>query len=364
MTVNAVNEDGMDVLDVRAAAMVDGVIYGYDVENGFFTTSAEAGYKRTYLGQADVEINADEEGMDFFFEVRDMTYDPTTGKMYAIGCESVTTTTDYDGYQYTETYELTGGCIVYEVDLATGALTALFDLYTSDGGYIQNLYAMACTDNGEFYIYSSYDDYISSVDMETGLVTHITTYQNQGIYGDYDGNPMAMVYDPITCDIYMLFTPNGEAYSLYRFDTADKSLNLIGDVTDCYDLFATLLIDAEHVHAWTEWEITAEPTEEEPGEKQHKCLICGEVETAEIPATAPSTEPTEPETTEPEATEPEVTVPETTEPEATQKPTEKPGTGDNVQTGDGFMGSLWTVMLIISMAGVAVLVAFRKKWMA
>ena len=115
-------------------------------------------------------------------------------------------------------------------------------------------------------------------------------------------------------------------------------------MTDCYDLFATLLIDAEHVHAWTEWEITAEPTKEEPGEKQHKCLICGEVETAEIPATAPSTEPTEP--------------------EATQKPTEKPGTGDNVQTGDGVMGSLWTVMLIISMAGVAVLVTFRKKWMA
>ena len=366
--VNAANEDDADVLDVRAAAMVDGVIYGYDVENGFFTTSAEAGFERTYLGQANVETNADEDGMDFFFEVRDMTYDPTTGKMYAIGCESVTTTTDYDGYLSTETYELTEGCFVYEVDLTTGALTELFNLYTSDGGYIQNLYAIACTDNGDFYIYSSYDDYISSVDMETGLVTHITTYQNQGVYGDSAGNPMAMVYDPITCDIYMLFTPNGEAYYLYRFDTADKSLSLIGDVTDCYDLYATLLIDAEHIHAWTEWEITAEPTEEEPGEKQHKCLICGEIETEEIPATAPSTEPTEPEvtvpeTTEPEVTEPETTEPETTEPEATQKPTEKPGTGDNVQTGDGFASGMWTAMLLISIAGVAFLLTFRKKLM-
>jgi hypothetical protein len=53
-------------------------------------------------------------------------------------------------------------------------------------------------------------------------------------------------------------------------------------------------------------------------------------------------------------------VPETTEPEATQKPTEKPGTGDNVQTGDSFQMA-WFIVLAVSAMATAALIATRKK---
>jgi hypothetical protein len=58
------------------------------------------------------------------------------------------------------------------------------------------------------------------------------------------------------------------------------------------------------------------------------------------------TEPTEPETTEPETTAPEATT--------------KPGTGDNVQTGDAF-NMVWFAVLAVSAMATAALVAARKK---
>jgi hypothetical protein len=73
--------------------------------------------------------------------------------------------------------------------------------------------------------------------------------------------------------------------------------------------------------------------------------------------------PIEPEETDPEETDPtetEPSEPETTEPEETQKPTEKPGTGDNSQTGDAFQMA-WFAVLAVSALATAALVASRKK---
>ena len=79
----------------------------------------------------------------------------------------------------------------------------------------------------------------------------------------------------------------------------------------------------------------------------------------ETEPTEPVTEPTEPET-EPTEPETEPTEPETTAPEATQKPTEKPSTGDNVQTGDAFQ-TAWFIVLAVSAMATAALIATRKK---
>ena len=76
------------------------------------------------------------------------------------------------------------------------------------------------------------------------------------------------------------------------------------------------------------------------------------------PTEPEDTDPTEPEDTDP--TEPEATEPETTAPEATQKPTEKPGTGDNVQTGDSFQMA-WFFVLVVSAMATAALALTRKK---
>jgi hypothetical protein len=71
-------------------------------------------------------------------------------------------------------------------------------------------------------------------------------------------------------------------------------------------------------------------------------------------ATEPEgTDPTDPEESDP--TEPEDTDP--TEPEETTKP----GTGDNVQTGDEFNPVIWIVVMLVAMAGVVVLFILRKK---
>ncbi len=81
------------------------------------------------------------------------------------------------------------------------------------------------------------------------------------------------------------------------------------------------------------------------------------------PTEPEETDPTDPEETDPietETTETEPAETETTEPEATQKPTEKPGTGDNSQTGDAFQMA-WFAVLAVSALATAALVASRKK---
>jgi hypothetical protein len=366
--VEQANTDAADVLPVRSAAVADGVIYGYDVENGFFSTTEESGFVRNYLGQGNYLTNEDAEGEDYYYEVRDMAWDGQ--RMLAVVCESVELTdVDWYGNPYTEHYELDGGCGIYEVNLENGELTYLCTPATMDGYNMSNIYAIAVDFHGNVFIYSSFDDYINLLDLDSGRTTRLNSLSRLGVYGGSDGEPMAMVYDPVTCDLYLLMTQNGNYYRLFSMDTKTYALSEVGTVGETVydddawanigDSFAGLLVNAEHIHAWTEWVIVTEPTDDTVGVKERECLLCGGMDTEKIPATG--TEPTDPEVTEPETTEPEVTDPEVTEPEETQKPT-KPGTGDNATTGDGFMSSLWITLLLIGMAGVTVLLTLRKRF--
>jgi multisubunit Na+/H+ antiporter MnhC subunit len=64
-------------------------------------------------------------------------------------------------------------------------------------------------------------------------------------------------------------------------------------------------------------------TKDTDGLKERECLLCGVVETKIIPAT---------------------------------------GTGDNAETGDAFVESLWITVMVIGMAGVTVLLTVRKRF--
>jgi uncharacterized protein YjdB/fibronectin type 3 domain-containing protein len=278
---------------VRSMAMVGDKLYGYDVNNKFFVTSAEDNFVRTYLGKADVELTADNEFYDYYFEIRDLAWDAANQRMLAIVCKSV------NELEYDFTYELVDGCEIYQVDLTTGELEYVCTVAMADNS-VSNVYALTVAEDGSVYVYSSYDDYVSELDLETGYITQLTTLQNQGVYGDSDGAPMAMEYDPITGNIYLLFTQNGSYYQLFSFNPVSSQLSLVGNVGEVIldeesseydaDVFSGLIIDAEHVHAWTPAIVIREASCTEDGLLDHTCVICDKQVIEAIPATGHSFE--------------------------------------------------------------------------
>ena len=285
-------EEAEGLADVRSAAIIDSdKIYGYDTDNRFFVTSEDEGFVRTYLGEAGLEpMGEDTETEDYYYEVRDLAYNAADGKLYALVCHSVEVNdVDYWGEPYTEHYELTDGCELYEVDMASGAMTYVTGFWTIYGDSVSNVYTLTFDGEGVAYIYSSFDDYVSTVDMESGIISQITTLQNQGVYGDSEGNPMAMEYDAVTNAVYMLFTTNGQMYQIYKFNLADNSMTALGFVGDVFynedtweyenaEKYAALMINTKHRCTWSEWVVTTEPTCTEEGVETRACVGCGATE--------------------------------------------------------------------------------------
>ena len=107
--------------------------------------------------------------------------------------------------------------------------------------------------------------------------------------------------------------------------------------------------------------MTKEATEQEAGEKEHTCEVCGYVETAEIEKLPATTEPTNP-GTKPETKPDTDKKPETeTKPDTDKKPeTETKPAKDTVQTGDeGFL--LWAALFVTSGTLLAVLTSDSKR---
>ena len=257
---------GEDQLPVRAMAMANGVIYAYDTEGNFFTVGDD--YGRTAIGTLDMnlepaydEISAHGDYTYYYtytpiFTVRDMAWDPVNGRMLALGCFGVLkefyytiTSENYTSEWMAEELEYTGGCRIYEVDLETGELTELTELYNAAGDYYSGVYAMTVTDEGQVYIYSTYRDFICTVDMSTGIATDLTTFQNLGYYGDSDCAPMSMDYDSASNCIYVLFTQNGNAYFIFKYNVKTTILSKVERVGDSYDHCAGLII-RKHTHSF------------------------------------------------------------------------------------------------------------------
>ena len=314
---------------VRSMALVDGVIYGFDVNNTFFSTTIADGFVRTEIGTPTIELPANDENNTYYFDVRDLVWDGQ--RMLAVVCISDKVSYDMGGgYIWEYTAETVGGCGIYEVDLDTGALTKLTTVYWPNGGEAQNIYAMTAVD-GVYYVYNSFNDYVSTIDLETGVTTHITSLQSQGLWGGTEGHPMAMDYDTLTGKIYLLFTGNGSYYRMISFDLANGHLTVEGDMglkgDAGRDAFAGLIMNYEHFdhsntelrdardatctedgytgdlccvgcgmvitpgevipatgHSFGEWTLTLEPTCTAEGEETRVCAACGETETRAVEA--------------------------------------------------------------------------------
>ena len=284
-----------DLPAVESMAMVDGVIYGYDTEGNLFKTSVNAGFDRTYIGHTGVEIDPGytEDSVNAYYEyhyvyeydfvIRDMAWDAVNNRLLALGCQSMlrhaemyTVSTGEYTY-YTDTYELTGGCKIYEVNLETGELTELLTV----GGTTHSepgVTMFEIASDGTAYVYSYYMDYVSLMDMQNGELTFTTTFQNQGVYGDSDGQLMAMTYDEMTDRLYMLFTQNGKIYYLYHYDRVTGAINLVdtvgnlsGKMTDSY---SGLILNQPHECQFDLVE-NRDATCTVPGGEYHICSACG-----------------------------------------------------------------------------------------
>lgn len=98
-------------------------------------------------------------------------------------------------------------------------------------------------------------------------------------------------------------------------------------------------------HAFGEWEIMKEPTEEEVGLSQRICLSCGEQQEQEIDMLAPL--PTQPSTVP-------ATTPHATDP-ASERPV-TPATEDRIEAG------VWVVLILLAVAGaIATVKVFVKR---
>ena len=178
---------------------------------------------------------------------------------------------------YAEELEEVGGCRVYQADLATGELTELTSTFTTGGDNYSGVYAMTVTDEGVVYVYSTYMDFIGILDMNSGTVTNLATFQNLGYAGDSDCAPMSMTYDPVTNNIFVLFTQNGNAYMLFKFDVNTTLISSIGSVGTEYDNCAGLIIN-RHAHEYEQQIV--EPTCTEDGYVLFTCE-CGHAYTEE-----------------------------------------------------------------------------------
>lgn len=275
-----------DYTAVQSAAMVDGVIYGYDTENRFFKITDRHTFEREYLGESDVEFPEEElrETDTGLFEIRDLAYDPVNDRLLAIGTHSAITPAG-------DSIELRTYSKVYTVDLTNGHMTELTRLYRSTDQDATNIYAITVSDDGSVYVYETFYHYICSVDLETGIMTNLVPTYSFAAYGGSDCEDMAMEYDPITCTIYLLMYNQNSGYKyhqMFRFNPRTGNLSNLGRVGERVynkdtwryevDTFATLMIETEHTHAWTAWTETTKHTCMVDGKETRSCMLCGETE--------------------------------------------------------------------------------------
>ena len=112
------------------------------------------------------------------------------------------------------------------------------------------------------------------------------------------------------------------------------------DATHHWDECACKDVQNKELHKYGDWTVTKEATEQEAGEKEHTCTVCGYTEKAEIEKLPATTEPMKPGTD--------------------TKPDTKPGK-DNPATGDNSHMALWIALLFMSGAGVIGTTVYGKK---
>lgn len=330
---------------VTAMVEIDGVIYGYDENGTLFKTDLQSGFVRTEIGSCGIDASAYSTVIESSYEcstytakflVRDMAV--YEGRVLALGVVAYDVHSDYywnGEISYSDDWssEMEGGCGLYEVDLQTGALTKLCTIYGEDGDYMSGAKMISFDAKGNAYVYTTYNDFISFLNIEDGSTNFITTLQSLSVYGD-EASSMGMTYDAATNSLYLLVTTGGSYYRLFKLplDTCViGEVGTVGEVTYADwsyngDLFQGLLVRSEaegslHVHAyektyqapscaeegyvkfscncgdvlyeavlpashaWDNGTVNTEPTCAEDGEIVYTCTECGETKTEALPAT-------------------------------------------------------------------------------
>ena len=207
-----------------AIAAIGTQVYGFDEENNFFSLNTET-YERTVIGTAeDVMTNVTlypDQGMTDFV-VRDLAYDSANDRLLALGVRY-----GYDSYGTMQ--DFVGGAAIYAVDLQTGVLELVHTILDE----FMIIHAMTVDNDGIIYIYNTYNQYITSIDLANGVYTNIATTSTLQANGDDDGRH-EMYFDSLSGLIYILHTTNSTFYRMYTLDPATDTLALVdfvGDVT-------------------------------------------------------------------------------------------------------------------------------------
>ena len=279
--------EGEDAPTVTALTTINGIIFAYDEDNNLFYTCANQNFERTYIGNCGIELDEPYEESNPNatatyvpnFVVRDMAWDETNDRLLAVGAYGVNATYAYaDGYTYEEYFEYDAGCGLYEVNVKTGELSQLC-IIGSEAAPETGVHMLEVTDEGKVFVYSTFMDWVSVLDTETGAVTNVATLQNQGVYGSSDGDLMSMTYDAETNLIYMLFTSNGKWYQLFTLNVNTGAMSRVENIGEVIydedtwsyiaDAFAGIVVNEEHICQFTDAALG------QNGDIVYQC-ICGE----------------------------------------------------------------------------------------
>ncbi len=208
---------GEDEAPVTALTMKDDVVYGADAEGNFFTLNPET-FERTVIATADAValINEFYENQGWMegeyvidghgFTVRDMAYDAANDRMLILGVVM------QDGW------ELYGGASIYELDLTEGTLTILYNFMMDNG-----VQGIAVDQNGTVYFNSTYMDYYTSLDLETGARKDLYTIQRMGLHASSE-HDHDLYFDELTGRLFHLNTGNGDEYRLFSMGISQLDL--------------------------------------------------------------------------------------------------------------------------------------------
>ncbi len=209
--------EGQDEPVPSAIASIGLKVYGFDEENSFFSLDTET-YERTVIGTAEtVMANVTlhpEQGMTHF-QVRDLAWDSANSRLLALGVR-------YGFDAYGTQQDFVGGAAIYEVNMATGELELVHTILDE----FMIIQAMTVDNNGIIYIYNTYNQYYTSIDLEKGVYENIATGTSLSANGDDDGRH-DLYFDSLSGLIYHLFTSNSTFYRMYTLDPATDTLTLV-----------------------------------------------------------------------------------------------------------------------------------------
>ncbi len=290
---------------VASMVIVNGIIYGYDDNGYLFLTSEQDNFRRTIIGKNGVELPADydEESngniyrYSHYLDIRDMAWDSANNRMLALATIMGVCNYTFAGEEYTAEYvyaktitpnsaEYTknSGCLIYEVDMETGKMTPLTQLFyeqlvyeddsddpwgdidsggmVSVAGYWASYWmldgyvvSMTVDSEGTVYVLSGEGSTIRTVDLDDGHGYDLYAFKKVGAEVSGAGNVMSMTYDATFNALYVTIAESTTCYEMYRLDLETgvaTYLGFLGDVDpgvyyNTTDVFRGLALNEGHV---------------------------------------------------------------------------------------------------------------------